>query len=78
LLVVGAPFGNSDLYSIAIAASGVLWMGVGLIASRRATRNPLATWTDYWRHYFWLASGIWVGAGIALGRATITIGVSLF
>ena len=47
LLVVGAPFGNSSLYSIAIAASGVLWMAVGFLASRRATRNPLATWADY-------------------------------
>lgn len=78
LLVVGAPFGDSSLYSIAIAASGVLWMAVGLIASRRATRNPLATWADYWRHYFWLAGGIWVGAGIALGLATVSIGEALF
>lgn len=78
LLVVGAPFGDSSLYSIAIAVSGVVWMGVGLVASRRATRNPLATWADYWRHYLWLAGGIWVGAGIALGLATISIGEALF
>lgn len=78
LLVVGAPFGDSSLYSLAIAASGVLWLIVGLIASRQATRNPLATWADYWRHYLWLAGGIWVGAGIALGLATISIGEALF
>lgn len=78
LLVVGAPFGDSSLYSIAIAASGVLWVAVGLLASRRATRNPLATWADYWRHFLWLAGGIWMGAGIALGLATIALGEALF
>ena len=78
LLVVGAPFGDSSLYSLAITASGLLWLIVGLIASRQATRNPLATWADYWRHYLWLAGGIWVGAGIALGLATVSIGEALF
>ena len=37
----------------------------------------MATWGDFWRHYFWLAAGIWVGAGAALGIATVSIGDSL-
>ncbi len=78
LLVVGAPFGDSNQYPLAIAASSVLWIMIGLLASRQATRNPLATWADYWRHYFWLAGGIWVGAAIALGLATVSIGEALF
>ncbi len=77
LLAVGAPFGNSNLYLLAIAVSGVLWMAVGLVAARRATRNPLATWSDFWRHYLWLAGGIWVGSLIALGLATIALGEAL-
>lgn len=77
LLVVGAPFGNSNLYVLGIAGSGILWMAIGLLASRRATRNPLAIWGDFWRHYLWMAGGIWVGAGIALGVATISVGEAL-
>jgi hypothetical protein len=78
LLAAGAPFGDRGLYPAAIAASGVMWMAVGLLASRRATRHPLATWGDYWRHYMWMAGGIWVGAGIALGAATFVVGDPLF
>ena len=48
------------MYPIAVGASAVAWILVGWIASRRATRNPLATWNDYWRHYFWMAAGILV------------------
>lgn len=78
LLAAGAPFGDRGLYPIAVVASGVMWLAVGFLASRRATRNPLATWGDYWRHYLWLAGGIWVGAGVALGIATVVIGDSLY
>lgn len=78
LLIAGAPFGGRAAYPIAVAGSAVAWMLVGLLASRQATRNPLATWNDYWRHYFWMAAGIWFGAGIALGIATISLGEALF
>ncbi len=77
LLAVGAPFGDSSRYLLAIAASGVLWMAIGWFAARRATRNPLATWVDFWRHYLWMAGGIAVGAGLALGLATIALGEAL-
>ncbi|WP_394943082.1 hypothetical protein [uncultured Ilumatobacter sp.] len=78
LLIAGAPFGDRSMYPIAVAASAVAWVLVGFLASRRATRHPLATWSDYWRHYFWMAAGIWVGSGIALGVATISLGEALF
>lgn len=78
LLAAGAPFGDRDLYPVAIAASAIVWMAVGFLASRRATRHPFATWADFWRHYFWMAGGIWAGAGIALAVATISIGEALF
>lgn len=77
LLVVGAPFGNRELYPIAVAGSFLMWMCLGVLASRRATRNPMATWGDYWRHYFWMVFGVWAGAGIALAIATMSIGESL-
>lgn len=78
LLLVGAPFGEEDLYPIAIGASVVLWLLVGLLAARRATRNPVATWSDYWRHYAWLCGGIWAGCAVALGVAAAVISDSLF
>lgn len=78
LLVVGAPFGNRSLYPWAVAASGLLWLLVGLFAAARATRNPMAMWSDYWRHFAWLCGGVWLGAGIALTIAALSISDSLF
>jgi hypothetical protein len=55
-----------------------LWLLVGFLAARRATRNPMATWADFWRHYAWMCAGVWVGAAIALGVAALSISDSLF
>lgn len=78
LLAAGAPFGDREMYPLAVAASGLLWILVGLLAARRATRNPMATWVDFWRHYAWLCAGIWIGASAALIVAALTISDSLF
>ncbi len=78
LLAAGAPFGDRELYPLAIVASGLLWLLVGLLAARRATRNPMATWGDFWRHYAWMCAGVWAGAGIALAVAALSISDSLF
>lgn len=77
LLVAGAPFGDRDLYPFAVVASAVMWMLVGFLAARRATRNPMATWSDFWRHYAWLCAGVWVGAGAALAIAGVSVSRSL-
>lgn len=74
LLAVGAPFGSRSLYPVAVVAAVVVWFLVGLLASRRSTRNPMATWSDYWRHYLWMLGGIWVGVAVALVLATVRIG----
>lgn len=73
LLLVGAPFGERSLYPVAVVASAVLWLLIGFLASRRATRHPMATWPDFWRHYAWLAGGVWVGCAVALGAAAFVI-----
>ena len=78
LLAAGAPFGDREMYPLAVAASGLLWILVGLLAARRATRNPMATWVDLCRHYAWLCAGIWIGASAALIAAALTISDSLF
>ncbi len=77
LLAVGAPFSSSALYPIGVGISVVLWLLVGYLAARRATRNPMASWSDFWRNYWWLAVGIWIGATAALVIARYTIGEAL-
>jgi hypothetical protein len=77
LLAVGAPFSSTALYPIGVAVSVVLWLVVGYLAARRATRNPMASWSDFWRNYWWLAAGIWAGATAALIIARYTIGEAL-
>lgn len=74
LLAIGAPFADRSIYPIAALASGAMWFVVGVLASRRATRHPMATWGDFWRHYSWMLLGIWVGVGVALAIATLQIG----
>jgi hypothetical protein len=78
LLMVGAPFGERSLYPLAVAASAGLWLILGFVASRRATRNPMATWNDFWRHFAWLCDGVWIGCAVALGIAAAVISDSLF
>ncbi len=77
LLAVGAPFSDSSLYPIGVALSAMLWLVVGAIAARRTTRNPMASWGDFWRTYGWLAGGIWLGAGAALLIAKYSVGQAL-
>jgi hypothetical protein len=77
LLAVGAPFSDSSLWSIGIAVSAMLWLIVGAVAARRTTRNPMAGWPDFWRTFFWLAGGIWIGAGAALVVARYAVGEAL-
>ena len=74
LLAIGAPFADRSVYPIAAIASALMWLLVGVLASRRATRNPMATWSDFWRHYAWMLCGIWVGVTVALAIATVRIG----
>ena len=77
LLAVGAPFSDSSLWSIGIALSAMLWLIVGSVAARRTTRNPMAGWPDFWRTFFWLAGGIWIGAAAALLVARYAVGEAL-
>lgn len=74
LLAFGAPFSESSTYPVAIAGSIVFWLVVGFVAARWATRNPLATWRDYWRAYRWLALAVWIGAVAAIVIAVVKVG----
>lgn len=79
LLVAGAPLRSGrSVYLGAVVGSALLWMIVGAIAARRATRLPAASWRDYWNEYIWLAAGVWLGVVLALGAVNLIFGRALF
>lgn len=66
-LVVGMPWEAGNLrYLVMGVSSAVVWMGLGYLAARRATRSPVATWRDWWREYAWYLFGVWAGVLAAL------------
>jgi hypothetical protein len=79
LLVAGAPLRSGRaVYLGAVVGSAVLWMIVGAISARRATRLPAASWRDYWHEYVWLAFGVWLGDVVALAAVNLIFGRALF
>jgi len=77
LLIAGAPFADDARYPTAVIASMPLWLVLGLLASRRATRAPIASWRDYWREMIGLTLAVVLGAIGALVVATVVLGESL-
>lgn len=77
LLVVGAPFAPQESYPLAVLASAPLWMLLGLLAGRRATRSAIASWRDYWREMTLLTLSVMLGAIGALVVATLVLGETL-
>ena len=77
LLAIGVPFASTSVYPVGIGISLVLWLLVGAIASRIATRNPMATFGDFWRAYRWLAIGVWLGVLAALAGSSLILGREL-
>jgi len=75
LPVAGAPMrSGTGIYALAAAASVVAWLLTGLVASRRATRLPVATWRNFWKEWAWLAGGVWIGVLIALVASNLVLG----
>jgi hypothetical protein len=77
LLVAGAPLADDGRYPIAVLASIPLWLLIGWIASRRATKRAMASWRDYTRELVWLTIGVVMGSVGALVVATSVLGESL-
>jgi len=78
LLVLGAPLrSGTATYLGAVALSAVLWFVVGVIAARRATRRPAASWRDYWVECGWLIAGVWAGVLVSLVAANLVLGSAL-
>lgn len=77
LLVAGVPFSDSSWHWLAVAASVPIWALLGLIAARRATRSPVADWSDFRGQLLWLTLAVVIGATGALLASTAILGESL-
>ena len=77
LLLAGAPFADESRYPVAVVASMALWLVLGVLASRRATRSTVASWRDFWREMILLSIAVVLGAIAALAGATWMLGESL-
>ena len=79
LLVFGVPLtSGAGTYLAAALLSAVLWLAIGVVASRRATRSPAPRWSDFWREWAWPAAGVWLGVVVALLVADLALGKALF
>lgn len=75
LLVAGAPLtAGSATYAVAVLGSAVIWFAIGSVATKRATRSPVASWGDFWREFVWLAAGVWVGVVVSLAVIDLLLG----
>lgn len=71
-LASGLPwYLNVVTVGVAVATSLGGWLVLGSIAARRAARDPLAGWRDYWAEYLVLAGS--VAAGVLVGLVLIAV-----
>jgi hypothetical protein len=74
----GAPIrSGGGRYAVAVLASAVVWLLIGLLASRRAARRPVATWGGFWAEYLLLALSAWVGVVLSLIASNLVMGRAL-
>ena len=79
VLVFGAPLAHgAGVYLGGVAVSMATWAFFGVLAARRATRRPAATWVDFWRELAWLAGAMWLGLVVALVAVNLTLGRAMF
>lgn len=78
LPIFGAPIrSGGKVYLLAVATSVVVWLLAGVLASRRATSRPMATWAGFWGEYLVLALSVWLGALLSLVAANLVLGRAL-
>lgn len=74
----GAPIrSGGSVYALAVVGSAVVWLAVGALAARRASRRAVATWGGYWAEYMLLALSVWVGVVLSLVAANLVLGRAL-
>lgn len=74
----GVPIrSGGSVMLMAVAGSALLWLLIGVVASRRAAGRPLATWGGFWAEYLVLALATWAGVVLSLVFANLVLGRAL-
>lgn len=79
LPITGVPAeGGNTRYLIAVVTSAVMWLVIGSVAARRATKLPVATWEDWVEEYRRLAIGAAAGgvAALVLSWLAVDLGIA--
>lgn len=71
----GVPLkSGGSRYLTAAAASTILWLGLGVVAAVRSTRDPWVRWHQFWAQYLWYAVCAWVGVAVSLLAVNLVLG----
>jgi hypothetical protein len=76
VLVAGAPLREAGAaVPLGVMGSALGWLLLGVLASRRATRRPAASWRDFWQELAWPAAGVWAGTVLGLVAVGLLVGL---
>jgi len=66
LLLLGVPIkGGAGRYAIAFVTSTLLWLVLGVVATRRTSTASVPSWKRWFREFLWLAVPVWLGSILA-------------
>jgi hypothetical protein len=75
----GVPLhGGTPRYIGVVATSALVWALLGIWASGRATRRPIASWRTWFREYLLLLAGVWIGVFVGLLALAALVGQGTF
>lgn len=78
LPMAGVPMrSGTDVMLIAVGASALLWLLLGVFAAQRATRSAQPRWARFWGEYAWMLLAVWTGTACGLLAANLVLGRSL-
>ncbi len=78
LPMAGVPLRTgTGVILVAVGASALLWLLIGVFAALRATRSGQPRWARFWGEYAWMLLAVWTGTAVGLLAANLVLGRSL-
>lgn len=78
LPMAGVPLRTgTGVILVAVGASALLWLLLGVFAALRATRSGQPRWARFWGEYAWMLVAVWTGTAVGLLAANLVLGRSL-
>jgi len=78
LPMAGVPLRTgTGVILVAVGASALLWLLLGVFAAQRATRSAQPRWARFWGEYAWMLLAVWTGTAVGLLAANLVLGRSL-